>query len=93
MEQPTSTETRSTRKERIGIVVSSKMDKSILVGIQRQIKHPIYGKFVKKTTKLMAHDENNEANVGDTVAIVASRPLSARKRWVVTRIIERAPEV
>lgn len=90
MEQPTSTEIRSTRKERIGIVVSSKMDKSILVGIQRQIKHPIYGKFIKKTTKLMAHDESNEANEGDTVRIIETRPLSKRKRWRLLEIIERA---
>jgi len=90
MEQPTSTETRSTRKERIGIVVSSKMDKSILVGIQRQIKHPIYGKFIKKTTKLMAHDENNDANEGDTVRIMETRPLSKRKRWRLLEVIERA---
>ena len=84
MEQPV--QTRTTRKERIG----DKMNKSILVGIQRQIKHPIYGKFIKKTTKLMAHDENDEAREGDTVRIVETRPLSKNKRWRLLEIIERA---
>ena len=88
MEQPE--QTRTTRKERIGLVVSDKMDKSILVGIQRQIRHPFYGKYIKKTTKLMAHDENNEANEGDTVRIMETRPLSKRKRWRLIEIIERA---
>ncbi|MFQ5568778.1 MAG: 30S ribosomal protein S17 [Rhodothermales bacterium] len=88
MEQPV--QTRSTRKERIGLVVSNKMDKSIIVGIQRQIKHPIYGKFIKQTTKLMAHDENNEAGEGDVVRIMETRPLSKRKRWRLVEIIERA---
>ena len=88
MEQPV--ETRTTRKERIGVVVSDKMNKSIIVGIQRQIKHPIYGKFIKKTTKLMAHDEHDEAHEGDTVRIVETRPLSKNKRWRLVEIIERA---
>lgn len=88
MEQPV--QVRNTRKERVGIVVSDKMDKSIIVGIQRQIKHPMYGKFIKKTTKLMAHDENNDANEGDTVRIMEVRPLSKRKRWRLVEIIERA---
>lgn len=78
------------RKERVGIVVSSKMDKSISIAVQRQIKHPIYGKFVKRTTKLMAHDENNEAKEGDTVRIMETRPLSKNKRWRLTEIIEKA---
>ncbi len=84
------TQVRTARKERVGLVVSSRMDKSILVAIQRQIKHPIYGKFVKKTTKLMAHDENNEAGVGDTVRILETRPLSKNKRWRLVEIVERA---
>lgn len=88
MEQPVAT--RTTRKERIGVVVSDKMNKSIMVAIQRQIKHPIYGKFIKKTTKLMAHDENDDANEGDTVRIVETRPLSKNKRWRLVEIIERA---
>lgn len=89
--QETAQTARTTfRKERVGIVVSSKMDKSISVAVRRQIKHPIYGKFIKRTTKLMAHDENNEANQGDTVRIMETRPLSKNKRWRLTEIIERA---
>lgn len=89
--QDTAKETRDTiRKERVGIVVSDKMNKSISVAVQRQIKHPIYGKFIKRTTKLMAHDEENEANEGDTVRIVETRPLSKNKRWRLAEIIERA---
>ena len=82
--------TRGVRKERVGMVVSSKMNKSILVSIQRQVKHPIYGKFIKQTTKLMAHDENNEAHEGDTVRIMETRPLSKRKRWRLVEVVERA---
>ena len=78
------------RKQRIGIVTSASMDKSITVSIQRKLRHPIYGKFVKKSKKLMAHDEKNECNVGDTVKITESRPLSKRKRWRLVEIIERA---
>ena len=81
---------RSARKERIGIVVSNKMNKSILVSIQRQIKHPMYGKFIKKTTKLMAHDEHDDANEGDTVRVIETRPLSKRKRWRLVEVVERA---
>lgn len=80
----------ATRKERVGVVVSSKMDKSILVAVQRQIQHPIYGKFIKRTTKLMAHDAANEANDGDTVRIMETRPMSKNKRWRLTEIVERA---
>ncbi len=80
----------TTRKERVGIVVSSKMEKSILVAVQRQIQHPIYGKFIKRTTKLMAHDEADEANEGDTVRIMETRPISKNKRWRLTEIVERA---
>jgi len=85
-----SVQERNRRKERIGEVVSDKMDKTIVVAIKRQVKHPIYGKFVKKTTKLMAHDENNEARVGDTVRIMESRPMSRHKRWRLVEVIERA---
>ena len=81
---------RNRRKERIGIVVSDKMNKSISVAIQRQVKHPIYGKFIKRTTKFMAHDENNDAREGDTVRIMETRPLSKLKRWRLVEIIERA---
>jgi small subunit ribosomal protein S17 len=81
---------RNLRKERIGKVVSNKMDKSITVAVERKVKHPIYGKFVGKTTKFMAHDENNECNPGDLVRISETRPLSKRKRWRLVEIIERA---
>jgi len=80
---------RSARKERIGLVVSDKMNKSIVVAIKRQVKHPIYGKIIKKTTKLMAHDETNDANEGDTVRIMETRPLSKNKRWRLVEVIER----
>ena len=90
MEAQQTTTRQTTRKERVGIVVSNKMDKSISVAVQRQIKHPIYGKFIKRTTKLMAHDAENEANEGDTVRIVETRPLSKNKRWRLAEIIERA---
>ncbi|MDL2227978.1 30S ribosomal protein S17 [Bacteroidales bacterium OttesenSCG-928-K03] len=81
---------RKLRKERIGLVVSNKMDKSIVVRIDRRVKHPMYGKIVKKSTKLMAHDENNECNIGDTVKIMETRPLSKNKCWRLVNIIERA---
>ena len=83
-------ETRNKRKERTGLVVSDGMDKSIVVAIQRQVKHPIYHKFVKETTKLMAHDDTNDAHVGDTVRIMETRPLSKRKRWRLVEVVERA---
>jgi small subunit ribosomal protein S17 len=83
-------ETRKLRKERIGLVVSDKMDKSIIVVVERKVKHPMYGKFVKKTTKFMAHDEKNESNIGDTVKIMETRPLSKNKCWRLVEIIERA---
>lgn len=82
--------TRKERKQRTGRVVSNRMDKSITVAVDRQIKHPIYGKFITKTTKYMAHDENNEANIGDLVKIMETRPLSKRKRWRLVEIIETA---
>ena len=73
-------EKRNLRKERIGIVLSNKMDKSIVVAVERKVKHPIYGKFVKSTSKFMAHDEKNECQIGDTVKIMETRPLSKSKR-------------
>ena len=82
--------TRSTRRERVGVVVSSKMDKSITISVKQKIKHPIYGKFVNKTSKFMAHDEENTCNVGDTVKISETKPLSKNKRWRLVEIIERA---
>jgi small subunit ribosomal protein S17 len=81
---------RNIRKERIGVVVSNKMDKSIVVAIKRKVKHPIYGKFVNKTKKLMAHDEENSCNIGDKVRISETRPLSKNKAWRLVEIIERA---
>ncbi len=83
-------ETRNLRKERIGVVVSNKMDKSIVVEIERREKHPIYGKFIKKTNRFMAHDEKNECNIGDTVRIMETRPMSKNKCWRLEEIIERA---
>lgn len=80
---------RGRRKTRIGKVVSNKMDKSIIVAIERRIIHPIYKKYFKKTTKFMAHDQNNVANIGDTVKIMETRPLSARKRWRLVEVIEK----
>ena len=81
---------RGARKFRVGLVVSDKMDKTITVAIERQVKHPIYGKFVKQTTKLKAHDETNDANEGDTVRIQETRPLSKTKRWRLVEVVERA---
>ena len=83
-------ETRNLRKERTGVVTSNKMDKSITVAIKWKEKHPIYGKFVNKTKKYHAHDENNECNIGDTVKIMETRPLSKTKRWRLVQRIERA---
>ena len=83
-------ETRNLRKERTGVVPSTKRDKSITVAIKWKEKHPIYGKFVNKTKKYHAHDENNECNIGDTVKIMETRPLSKTKRWRLVQIIERA---
>ena len=81
---------RNLRKERVGKVVSNKMQKSITIAIHRKVKHPIYGKFMNKTTKFMAHDEKNEAGIGDTVRIMETRPLSKSKRWRLVEIIEKA---
>ena len=81
---------RNLRKERIGVVVSNKMDKTIIVAVERKEKHPLYGKFVKKTTKFVAHDEKNECGEGDTVRIMETRPLSKTKNWRVVEIVEKA---
>ena len=81
---------RNLRKERVGKVVSNKMQKSITIAIDRKVKHPIYGKFMNKTTKLMAHDEKNEAGIGDVVKIMETRPLSKNKRWRLVSIVEKA---
>ncbi|MBX7093257.1 MAG: 30S ribosomal protein S17 [Flavobacteriales bacterium] len=81
---------RSLRKERIGVVTSNKMDKSIVVSVERKMKHPKYGKFVKRTKKFVAHDEKNECNIGDTVKIMETRPLSKTKCWRLIEIVERA---
>jgi small subunit ribosomal protein S17 len=83
-------ETRNLRKERVGRVVSNKMQKSITVAVERKVKHGMYGKFLNKTTKFMAHDEKNECAIGDTVKIMETRPLSKSKRWRLVEIIERA---
>jgi small subunit ribosomal protein S17 len=83
-------ETRNLRKERIGVVTSNKMDKTITVAVERREKHPIYGKFVKKTSKFAAHDEKNDCGIGDTVKIMETRPLSKNKRWRLVEVIERA---
>lgn len=80
---------RNLRKERIGVVVSNKMEKSIVVAVMRKVKHPIYGKFVNKTTKFIAHDAENTCNEGDLVRIMETRPLSKRKNWRLIEIIER----
>ncbi|HHW80394.1 MAG TPA: 30S ribosomal protein S17 [Bacteroidales bacterium] len=83
-------ETRNLRKERVGVVFSNKMDKSITVAVKWKEKHPIYGKFVSKTKKFHAHDEKNDCNIGDTVRIMETRPLSKTKRWRLVEILERA---
>jgi small subunit ribosomal protein S17 len=83
-------ENRKVRKSRVGVVVGTKMDKSILVAMVRKVAHPIYKKYFKKTTKLMVHDENNECTVGDTVKVMETRPLSKNKNWRLVEIIEKA---
>ena len=84
------TETRELRKVRVGKVVSDKMDKTIVVAIEDNVRHPKYGKIIKRTVKIHAHDEKNECGVGDRVAVMETRPLSKTKRWRVTEIIEKA---
>ena len=81
---------RNARKTRVGMVVSDKMAKTVVVSIERRVQHPVYGKMVRRTKKLKAHDEQNEAKTGDTVRIMETRPLSKDKRWRVVEIIERA---
>lgn len=83
-------EKRNLRKEKIGVVTSDKMQKSIVVSVERKVKHPKYGKFVKKTTKFVAHDEKDDCNIGDTVRIMETRPLSKTKNWRLVEIVERA---
>ena len=83
-------ENRNFRKERVGKVVSNKMQKSITVAVDRKVKHPIYGKFVNRTTKFMAHDETNTAGIGDTVRIMETRPTSKNKRWRLVEVLEKA---
>lgn len=81
---------RNLRKTRIGVVTGDKMDKSIMVTVHRRLRHPLYGKFVKKTTKYMTHDENNACGIGDQVRIMETRPLSKTKRWRLVEVIEKA---
>lgn len=81
---------KPSKKTRIGVVSSNKMEKTITVQVERRLRHPIYGKYVKKSKKFMAHDEKNDCNIGDTVKIMESRPLSAKKRWRLVEVIERA---
>ncbi|TVR41455.1 MAG: 30S ribosomal protein S17 [Bacteroidia bacterium] len=83
-------ETRKNRKERTGVVVSNKMEKSVVVEVLRRVRHPKYGKFVKKTSRFMAHDDKNDCNIGDTVRIMETRPLSKNKCWRLVEILERA---
>jgi small subunit ribosomal protein S17 len=89
MAENTTTATRNLRKIRIGVVTSNKMTKTITVAVERKVKHPIYGKFVKKTTKFHAHDEKNECSIGDVVRIMETRPLSKTKRWRLVEVIEK----
>ena len=80
---------RNLRKTRIGVVTSNKMDKTVTVAVERKVKHPIYGKFVKKTTKFHAHDDKNECSIGDTVKIMETRPMSKTKRWRMVEVVEK----
>jgi small subunit ribosomal protein S17 len=88
--QNAQTVTRAARKTRTGIVVSDKMEKTVVVSIERRVQHPVYGKMVRRTKRLKAHDENNDAKTGDTVRIMETRPMSKDKRWRVVEIVERA---
>jgi small subunit ribosomal protein S17 len=83
----------SSKSELFGTVVSDKMEKTVTVAVERSVRHDVYGKSQRRTSKFLAHNEGNEAKVGDRVSIVESRPLSRRKRWVVTRVVEKAPQV
>ncbi len=82
--------TRTRRKEKVGLVTSNKMTKTIVVSVERQIKHPKYGKFIRRTSKFMAHDEKNESSIGDTVRIAETRPISKNKCWRLVEVIEKA---
>jgi len=90
MSEETTVIARGRKKSRIGVVTSNKMQKTITVAIERKVKHPLYGKFVKKTSKFAAHDEKDECNIGDTVRIMETRPLSKNKTWRLVEIIEKA---
>jgi small subunit ribosomal protein S17 len=90
MNQDTAAIERAARKTRVGLVVSDKMQKTVVVRIDRRVPHPVYGKMMKRSTRLKAHDEQNDAKVGDTVRIMETRPLSKDKRWRVVEIVERA---
>ena len=81
------------KAEITGVVVSDKMEKTVTVAVERQVRHEVYGKTQRRTTKFLAHNENHDAKVGDRVAIVEARPMSARKRWVVTRVVEKAKQI
>ena len=81
------------KSEIVGVVVSDAMQKSVVVAVERQVRHGVYGKTQRRTTKFMAHDEENQAKVGDRVALAESRPMSRRKRWVVTRVVQKASEI
>ena len=81
------------KSEITGVVVSDKMEKTVTVSVERQTRHELYGKAQRRTSKFLAHNENNEVKVGDRVAIVEARPMSARKRWVVTRVVEKAKQI
>ena len=83
-------EVRGMRKTRVGVVVSDKMDKTITIGVKYRVRHPLYGKIMNRTTKIKAHDENNECGIGDTVRVMETRPLSHDKRWRLVEIIEKA---
>ncbi len=89
MSEVTATIERNLRKIRVGVVSSNKMDKSIVVKVERKVKHPLYGKFVKKSTKFHAHDEKNECSIGDTVKIMETRPISKTKRWRLVEVVEK----
>jgi len=90
IQENSQTVNRNSRKTRIGTVVSDKMDKTVVVSIERRVQHPVYGKMVRRTKRLKAHDENNDAKTGDTVRIMETRPMSKDKRWRVVEIVERA---
>ncbi len=89
-QQNTQTVSRASRKTRVGLVVSDKMEKTVVVSIERRVQHPVYGKMVRRTKRYKAHDEMNEAKTGDTVRIMETRPMSKDKRWRVVEIVERA---